>query len=448
MKTIKLSLIMIFAFAFCNAQRGVSSGSVAMMRNNGMDSRNENGFLNERMVIVEDFMNFHKHKITIPTSSNVALSIDYNNEILKNQNEFILQIGVATKTMNRNEKENGTVNVTLVIDRSGSMSGGKIENVKLAMKKYIAGLGENDYLSIVSFDSESRVDLAATTIGRRKEEFYRLIDNIYPGGSTNINAGMVSGYNEAMKFAGEKINSRVVLLTDGMTNCGETNLENIINNSKQFNDKGIDISTIGVGQQLDFSLLRSLSEAGHGSNHFIGENEEDIQKVFVDELESLLYQIGKNPKMTIELPKNFKIKEFYGYQPQIIGENKITIDFENLNANATQIFIMKVEKINSNSDEISVNLKYSKNNKSIILDKKIDYNSTTFSTNSEIKKNYQIAFMANNLKNAASEYTKKNIGNCSDIISKTINYADLNSDLNDIDIKRLYLILKKYNPNL
>jgi hypothetical protein len=65
----------------------------------------------------------------------------------------------------------------------------------------------------------------------------------------------------------------------------------IIKNSLVFNEKGIDISTIGVGKSLDFDLLKKLAEAGRGSNHFIGENEEDIQKVFIDELQSLVYQL-------------------------------------------------------------------------------------------------------------------------------------------------------------
>lgn len=447
MKTIKSRLVMlIILICQCNnAQEGVSSGSVSLLRSNGFNSRNERGFLNERTVIVEDFMNYHKHKIEIPTKTDVALSIDYDNVILNNSNEFILQIGLATKELKNQNKEN-QVNIALVIDRSGSMGVNKIERVKNAMKKFVEGLNDSDYLSIISFDESAQVVLSASQIGNNKSQIYQLIDGIHSGGSTNINSGMLLGYQEALKNHNENINSRVVLLTDGMTNSGETNIEKIISNSKQFNDKGIDISTIGVGEQLDFDLLRKLSDAGHGSNHFIGENEEDIQKVFIDELQSLLYQIGKNPKITIQLSKNYKIKEFYGYQPQFLNYNTVSLDIENLNSGVTQIFILKIEKINNSDNEINVMLDYSKKSKTIKLNKNESYSSKIETTNSEIKKNYQIAMMATNLKNAAKEYSNNNYGNCSLLMTQTIDYMNINSNLTDKDINRLFSIVKNYDP--
>ncbi|MES2575533.1 MAG: VWA domain-containing protein [Bacteroidota bacterium] len=445
-KRIKSYLVIITLICQLNyAQIGVSSGSVSLLRSNGFNSTNERGNLNDRTVIVEDFMNFHKHNIVIPTQSDVALSIDYNNKILDNPNEFILQIGLATKDIRKQSRQN-RVNVCLVLDRSGSMGGGKIEKVKNAMKKFVEGLNSNDYLSIVSFDTNAQVALGATKIGNDKTRIYQLIENIHPGGSTNINGGMMLGYQEALKNHKQSVNSRVVLLTDGMTNSGETNIEKIISNSKEYNDKGIEISTIGVGSSLDFDLLRQLSESGHGSNHFIGENEEDIQKVFIDELQSLLFQIGKQPKVTIKLPNNFKIKEFYGYQPQFLSENEVTLNTENLNSGVTQIFLLKVEKSDGENNEISVQLSYSKNNKNINVKKKKNYASNVALTNEELKKNYQIALMANNLKNACKEFSKSNFGNSSSLITQTIDYIELNSDLKDKDINRLLSIVKNYSP--
>ncbi|MFB9078027.1 VWA domain-containing protein [Flavobacterium procerum] len=442
-KTIKISLVSIaLSCQFIYAQVGVSSGSVSLVRSNGFGSTNEKGNLNERSVIVEDFMNFHKHNILIPTQADVALSVDYDNKIAANSKEFILQIGLATKNAKIQDRQN-QVNVSLVLDCSGSMDGFKIEKVKSAMKKFVEGLDDNDILSIISFDDRAKVVLGAKKIGNDKTQLYKMIDGIYGGGSTNINDGMMFGYQEALKNHSKNINSRVILLTDGMTNSGETNPEKIILNSKTYNDKGIEISTIGVGDQLDFDLLRQLSDAGNGSNYFIGENEEDIQKTFVDELQSLLFQIGKRPKVIIELPKNFKIKEFYGYQPQFLSDNKVSVNIENLNSGVTQIFLLKVEKVSDANTEIKVQLSYSKNDKNIIIEENKRYNPKIESTNNELKKNYQIALMASNLKKASAEYSKNNLGNADSLIKETIDYIQLNSDLKDKDINRLFSILKR-----
>lgn len=349
---------------------------------------------------------------------------------------------MATKNAKIQDREN-QVNVSLVLDCSGSMDGFKIEKVKIAMKKFVEGLDDNDILSIISFDDRAKVVLGAKKIGNDKTMICKMIDGIYGGGSTNINDGMMLGYQEAVKNQSKNTNSRVILLTDGMTNSGETNPEKIISNSKTYNDKGIEISTIGVGDQLDFDLLRQLSDAGNGSNYFIGENEEDIQKTFVDELQSLLFQIGKRPNVIIELPKNLKIKEFYGYRPQFLSDNKVSLNIENLNSGVTQIFLLKVEKESDANAEIKVQLNYSKNDKNISLEEIKNYKSKIESTNNELKKNYQIALMASNLKKACAEYSKNNFGNADSLIKETIDYVQLNSDLKDKDINRLFFILKR-----
>lgn len=449
MKAIRLNILMVFLAIskIVMAQHGVSSGSVTLLKSNGLNSKNERGKLNEQMVIVEDFMNFHKHEINIPTTKELELSIDFNNNELDNKNEFILQIGLATKEIKDRQPENA-VNVALVIDKSGSMSGGKLEKVKAAMKKYIDGLDENDYLAIITFDNKAQTVLASAQLKNNKSKIYNLIDGIYVGGSTNINDGMILGYQEALKHHSAHINSRVILLTDGMTNSGETNHEKIISHSRYYNDKGIDISTIGVGEQLDFDLLKEIANAGNGSNYFIGDSEEDIQKVFIDELQSLLFQIGKKPEMTIKLPKNYKIKEFYGYNPNFLNDNEVSVNIENLNAAITQVFILKVEKINDTDNKIEVTLDYLKNGEKITEVKTKTYQAKLSDTNKEVKKNYQLALIATNLKTAAREIVKNNLKSGSDLINQSLSYLKSKADLKDKDIHRLYDIMKDYQTSL
>jgi len=98
-------------------QYGVSSGSYAMARSNSQISHQD--------VYVEDFINYHKHQITIPETEDVAITIDYDTSILNSKDEFILQVGLATQEIKYRKKRN-TVNVNMVLDRSGSMSGSKI----------------------------------------------------------------------------------------------------------------------------------------------------------------------------------------------------------------------------------------------------------------------------------------------------------------------------------
>jgi len=429
----KSTLIYLFSsiliFNISKAQFGVSSGSVSHTVSNGLTSANERGFLNENTIIVEDFINYHKHQIKIPKKNEVALSIDYDNTILNSDDSFLLQIGLATQNVSDRQHSN-KVNVSLVIDNSGSMGGGKLDKVKNALKVFVKGLKPEDIISIIKFDDTANLVLKSSKIKDVAGNLDPIIESIYPSGPTNIHSGMMMGYSEAQKHNTKDYNSKVILLTDGMTNSGITDPETILRQSKEFNDKGIDISTIGVGQQLDFDLLRRIATYGRGSNYFIGDAEKDIQKTFKDELESLLYNIGKKPKLTINLPEGMRINKFYGYQPTYISNHQIEVELENLDCGQTQIFLMEVEK----------------NDKIKNISSKKEYDAMTETTQQELKKNFQIAKMATELKKAAKDFSQTNIGNTRKSMQGIINYYQSFCDKKDEDLRRIYDIALKYSP--
>nr|MBA3986250.1 VWA domain-containing protein [Flavobacteriales bacterium] len=342
------------------------------------------------------------------------------------------------------------VNISLVIDRSGSMSANnRMDKVKEAVKTFVNGLDDNTYLSIVSFGSSAKIDLSSTRVGANRNLIQTIVEKIYPSGSTNINDGLSLGYQELLKYHNGDINSRLLLLTDGMTNSGETNTEKIVQNSKQYNDKGIEISTIGVGQSLDFDLLRNLAETGRGSNHFIGDSETDIQNVFVDELESLLYQIGKNPEITITLPEGYAITKVYGYNPNHLSKNKISVSLENLNSVSTQILLLEVKKDGKNTGIIKTDLTFTKNGKQEHFSNEFKYSGRIKSTNKEIVKNYTIAYMADALKDYAALYSSNQSADTR-LLREAIDFSNKNITTPDKDVERVYDILKgleKNNPN-
>ena len=154
-KFLYLLLVLVF-ISNLKAQYAVSSGSVSHTVSNGFYSTNERGFLNENTIIVEDFMNYHKHQIKIPKKNEVAVSIDFDNKILDSNDTFLLQIGIATQNVANREKSN-KVNVSLVIDNSGSMDGGALDKVKTALKAFVKGLKQDDIISIIKFDGNAHI---------------------------------------------------------------------------------------------------------------------------------------------------------------------------------------------------------------------------------------------------------------------------------------------------
>src|ERR1041385_1045511 len=141
--------------------------------------------------------------------------------------------------------------LSLVIDKSGSMAAAdKLTRGKSAVLTFINQLPETDFISIVVFDSEAQVLMPARTLGDR----YTVKDtirSIEPGSSTNLHAGLMLGYHEALKNYRKDITNRVILLTEAIANQGVTDPGQIAHDSISFNDAGIDLSTIGVGLVSD-----------------------------------------------------------------------------------------------------------------------------------------------------------------------------------------------------
>ncbi|MDU1892879.1 MAG: VWA domain-containing protein [Dysgonomonas sp.] len=430
------------------AQYGTSSGSLSYVRNANGNSKGYNHLPKSETIIVEDFFNYHLHQILIPQEEEVALSIDYDSSLLKDEDTFVLQVGIATQPTNLRQKKQNKANIALVIDVSSSMSGQKIISAREAARRFVESLNDGDYISLIVFNGKAKVIQPAVCLNNNRKPIYKKIEDIVASGFTNINEGMVYGYKEVSKYHTQGINSRVVLLTDGQTNRGITNPEQIVSNSMKYNNKGIEISTIGVGRSLDFELLRLLADKGRGSNYFIGDNEEDMYKVFREELDAILYGVGKEPKLKIEIPKGWNIAKCYGYKPVSESENSMVVDLPNLGANSTRVVLLEIRKNGIAKGSIQASFSYKKGDETISMKEVKAYDTEWVKTNEEISKNHRIAYMANRLKDAASAQENGDREEGEAILNHLLALYSVEGmiDEEDMDMKRVYDIVKQYTP--
>src|SRR5215475_2851688 len=279
-----LLLLLALANAALAQQDGRSTASAARTR-----YLSEVGLVpSSREVVVEDFINYHRHEIGRPKAGEaVAVDVRWGNDRAFGAGyEAVLQVGFSTALAN-DRQELRPINLVLVIDRSGSMADSdKMSRVKSSLMALVSRLRDVDTLSIVVFDSEAQVLLPACRVIDRRS-IKQSIQSIVPGGSTNLHDGLMLGYQEARKNYRKDATNRVILLTDGIANRGETDPWKIAQDSLRFNDEGIDLATIGVGLDLNKDLLRQLAQSGRGLFHFVADSE-DIEKVFIDELQSLI----------------------------------------------------------------------------------------------------------------------------------------------------------------
>ncbi|MFP6618479.1 MAG: VWA domain-containing protein, partial [Pirellulaceae bacterium] len=182
-------------------------------------------------------------------------------------------------------------NVLFVVDRSGSMSGKKIEQAKAALKFVLNNLNKGDLFNVIAYDSEVesfQPEMQKYSEDTRKKSL-GFVEGIYAGGSTNIDGALSTALG---MLQDDKRPSYVVFMTDGLPTAGETNATRIVTNAKQNNKVRARIFNFGVGYDVNSRLLDKLARVGFGQSQYVRPNE-DIE----DHVSKLFERIGA-PAMT------------------------------------------------------------------------------------------------------------------------------------------------------
>lgn len=452
-----LTLLLLFSVlsGAALAQEGASSAAASRSRYLA-----EAGLLpTSREVAVEEFVNYHRHQIGRPRAGEaVALDVRWgNDQISATGREAVLQLGFSTALAN-DRQQLRPLNLALVIDKSGSMADAdKMSRVKAALLTLVAQLRETDVLSIVIFDSDAEVLMPARPLGNR-EYVKRLIRGIEPGSSTNIHAGLMLGYQEALKNYDRDSTNRVILLTDGIANTGVTEPGQIALESLSYNDRGIDLSTIGVGLDLNKDLLRQLAKSGRGLFHFVADAE-DIEKVFLKEVQSLVSPVASEPNLEIDYDSGLELVQIYGYEPQF-EHSGVALKLDNMNSGLTQVVLLRfrLARHRLHNSRLPVRVRFTYYD--LEQKKQVMRTEQTFITvrdnrevemlkDNEVAKNYSIAQLAQAIRDMAAASEAGRFQEAERLLTAAITKTKRRyPHVEDEDISRTLMIARKYQEIL
>jgi Ca-activated chloride channel family protein len=234
----------------------------------------------------------------------------------------------------------------------------KLERVRAALTRFVERLRPEDRVALIAFSDEARVvaPLSARGDGKALRD---ALGGLQAEGSTNLHAGLVLGLGELERGAGEERVARVLLLTDGMANVGVTDPDEIVRHAKEHQGRegrGIDLSTIGFGLEIDRALLARLAEGGHGLAHFIGDDG-DIAKVFEREAQSLLAPVARDIELELSWPHGLALERAYGYAPVQDGD-RLRIGLDDLNAGATEVVLASFTRAGAGPATITARLSF------------------------------------------------------------------------------------------
>jgi Ca-activated chloride channel homolog len=164
------------------------------------------------------------------------------------------------------------LNVCLVLDRSTSMRGDKVDMLRAAAIQVMRGMHQQDILSVVTFSDRAEVLIPASYVaGNNKLEAQ--IRSLQPSGATEIFQGLKEGFDQIKQNLDEKRINHIILVTDGHTYGDE---QNCINLAEQAAQKGIGISAMGIGKEWNDDFLDNLTSKTGGSSKYIT-RPDDIQ---------------------------------------------------------------------------------------------------------------------------------------------------------------------------
>ncbi|HEU5115999.1 MAG TPA: VWA domain-containing protein, partial [Isosphaeraceae bacterium] len=196
------------------------------------------------------------------------------------------------------QKQRPPVNLSIVLDRSGSMSDGKKMPFALKAAAFaVEQLLPTDRVSITIFDHAVEV-LVPSTSAENKAAILERLKTIMPGGSTALHGGWSAGAEQVRVHKVDGLN-RVILLSDGLANQGVTDPNAIARDVKKLAGRGVGTSTMGLGDDYNEDLLEAMSRAGDGNYYYI-QSPENLTSIFEAELSGLMTTTGQKVSLGIE----------------------------------------------------------------------------------------------------------------------------------------------------
>jgi Ca-activated chloride channel family protein len=209
----------------------------------------------------------------------------------------LVRVGIGTRTVRESDRR--PVNLTLVVDRSGSMDiRERLGLVQSSLAVLADSLRDDDTVSVVSFDDRARPLLEATPVSDT-EAILAAVDRLTPGGSTNLEAGLRLGYQEARASFRDDATNVVVLASDGVANVGRTGPGSIVEEIREQGLDGIHLVTVGYGMgNYNDHLMEQLADLGDGFYAYVDDLAE-AEAVFRDRITTALVPVAAQARAQV-----------------------------------------------------------------------------------------------------------------------------------------------------
>lgn len=223
----------------------------------------------------------------------------------------IVYVHLALSASTKFESQaNPTLNLCIVLDRSTSMQGSRMDTVKAAAVELIRQTQADDILSIVTFSDRAEVLLPA----ERKQNRRHLdtqIHLIHAKGGTEIYQGLEAGFHQIQRNLNRSMVNHILLITDGHTYGDEKACLELANRA---GTQGVRITTVGIGTEWNDEFLDEVANRTGGSSYYIAKNS-DLRKLMQEQFSNMNQIFGERVNLSLETNPDIILKTAYRLQP-------------------------------------------------------------------------------------------------------------------------------------
>ncbi|MET7732358.1 von Willebrand factor type A domain-containing protein [Streptomyces sp. NPDC005402] len=274
----------------------------------------------------EEFVNSFRQDYDRPDGNGFTVTVD--GARTDRDDWSLVRVGLATRGARDDQDDRPPAALTFVIDISGSMAEpGRLDLAQQSLGTMTESLGDDDSVAIVTFSYEAETVLPMTRLGNHRPQIHQAIENLRPTYSTNLGAGVETGYRTAVDGLRKGATNRVVLISDALANDGETDPDAILDRiDTARREHGITLFGVGVGSDYGDALMERLADKGDGHTVYVS-GADDAEKVFCEQLPQNIDLTARDAKAQVAFdPETVASFRLVGYDNRRVADDDFRDD--------------------------------------------------------------------------------------------------------------------------